>query len=159
MTRVAVVTVLSWRLDVALALAAKLPRLALDGFLTFFGSLRPLLIVKCHVWVRHVVMHHHTINGLDVPPTDNAVIAVIIGFTGSGTYPSQKSFSLISPSKDFAQLVVQGTGLLDTQVVEHHLCIPCAVDLRGWCLLRFAALERNDLLGLRGLLHFGKRFR
>jgi len=42
MTRVAVITVLRWRLDVALALAAKLPRLALDGLLTFFG---------CHVFL------------------------------------------------------------------------------------------------------------
>ena len=38
MTRVAVIAVLRWRLDVALALAAELPRLALDGLLTFFGG-------------------------------------------------------------------------------------------------------------------------
>jgi hypothetical protein len=35
MTLVAVIAVLGWGLDVALALAAKLPRLALDSFLTF----------------------------------------------------------------------------------------------------------------------------
>jgi hypothetical protein len=38
MTLVAVITVLSRRLDVAFALAAKLPRLALNGFLPFFWS-------------------------------------------------------------------------------------------------------------------------
>ena len=36
MTLVAVIAVLSRRLDVALALAAELPRLALDGFFPFF---------------------------------------------------------------------------------------------------------------------------
>lgn len=36
MTLVAVITVLSRRLDVALALAAELPRLALNGFFTLF---------------------------------------------------------------------------------------------------------------------------
>jgi hypothetical protein len=36
MTLIAVITVLSRRLDVALALAAEFPRLALDGFFPFF---------------------------------------------------------------------------------------------------------------------------
>ncbi len=35
---VTVITVLSWRLDVAFAIAAKLPRLTLDGLLTLLGG-------------------------------------------------------------------------------------------------------------------------
>jgi hypothetical protein len=44
MTFVAVITVLSRRLDVALAFSAEFPRLALDGFFTFFRCFHASLL-------------------------------------------------------------------------------------------------------------------
>jgi hypothetical protein len=109
MTLVAVITVLSWRLDVALALAAELPRLALNGLLAFFGG---------HGFSSNLATPLPVCQSFDDPQKSTASGALVQRLALNRLPHVLLAVGHASPHQDVTQCFEQCDGLMHSQLVD-----------------------------------------